>query len=146
MENPAINSQPHMQTVTHQAGAYVMEREAIHSDVLSKKDFVIGTVIALVMATIFTLLSSGMSLIVTFVPGIVFSWLRYRHDSLTPTHARRHADPWPRPPKPNTPMYARCGRWPSTMANHLTRSPKTSCAGISSISPRRNTSPARPQP
>jgi hypothetical protein len=45
--------------------------------VLRTKDFIIGTVIALVMGTLFTLLSSGMSLIVTFVPGIIFSWLMY---------------------------------------------------------------------
>ena len=50
---------------------------ATHSDVLSKTDLIIGTVIALVMATAFTLLSSGLSLIVTFVPGIVVAWLTY---------------------------------------------------------------------
>ena len=44
---------------------------------LSKADLIIGTVIAFVMATAFTLLSSGLSLIVTFVPGIVFAWLTY---------------------------------------------------------------------
>jgi hypothetical protein len=51
--------------------------EATNSEVLSKKDVVIGTVIALVMGTTFALLSSGMSLIVTFVPGVVFTWLTY---------------------------------------------------------------------
>ncbi len=51
--------------------------EATNSAVLSKKDVVIGTVIALVMGTTFTLLSSGMSLTVTFVSGVVFSWLTY---------------------------------------------------------------------
>jgi hypothetical protein len=54
-----------------------MENAAAHGDVLSRKDLVIGTVIALVMGTAFTLLSSGMSLIVTFVPGIVITWLTY---------------------------------------------------------------------
>ena len=47
------------------------------NSVLGKKDLVIGTVIALVMGTVFTLLSSGMSLIVTFVPGVVLTWLTY---------------------------------------------------------------------
>jgi hypothetical protein len=50
---------------------------ATNSDVLSKTDLIIGTVIELVMATAFTLLTSGLSLIVTFVPGIVVAWLTY---------------------------------------------------------------------
>ena len=50
---------------------------ATRSEVLSKTDLIIGTVIALVMATAFTLLSSGLSLMVTFVPGIVVTWLTY---------------------------------------------------------------------
>jgi hypothetical protein len=53
-----------------------MENTITHG-VLNQKDLVIGTVIALVMGTAFTLLSSGLSLIVTFVPGIVFAWLTY---------------------------------------------------------------------
>jgi len=51
--------------------------EAIPSNVLSTKDLVLGTAIALVMGTTFTLLSSGMSLIVTFVPGVIVTWLIY---------------------------------------------------------------------
>ena len=47
------------------------------NQVLLKRDLVIGTVIALVMVTGFTRLSSGMSLIVTFVPGMVLTWLTY---------------------------------------------------------------------
>ncbi|NUM76966.1 HXXEE domain-containing protein [candidate division KSB1 bacterium] len=54
-----------------------MENKTTTVDMLSKKDLVIGTVIAIVMAAIFSLLSSGMSLIVTFVPGIAFAWLAY---------------------------------------------------------------------
>jgi hypothetical protein len=38
-------------------------------------DVVIGTGIALAMGTAFTRLSSGMSLIVTFIPGLVFTWV-----------------------------------------------------------------------
>jgi Protein of unknown function with HXXEE motif len=38
-------------------------------------DFGIGTVIAVLMAIGFTRISSGRSLIVTFVPGVVISWL-----------------------------------------------------------------------
>lgn len=54
-----------------------MENKETANDVLSNKDLVIGTVIALMMGAIFSLLSSGASLLVTFVPGIVFSWLAY---------------------------------------------------------------------
>ncbi|MFN8456830.1 MAG: HXXEE domain-containing protein [Anaerolineae bacterium] len=54
-----------------------MENKAITNPWLSKTDLVIGTIIALTMGTIFTLLSSGMSLIVTFVPGVFFTWLTY---------------------------------------------------------------------
>jgi hypothetical protein len=50
------------------------------ANVLGRRDLVIGTAIACVMAATFWVLSSGMSLIVTFVPGIVmtvltFAWL-----------------------------------------------------------------------
>jgi hypothetical protein len=45
--------------------------------ILSRNDFVIGTVIAIAMATVFTIVSSGRSLIVTFVPGLVVAWLIY---------------------------------------------------------------------
>ena len=44
---------------------------------LLKRDLVVGTAIALVMATAFTRLSSGMSLIVTFVPGMILTWLTF---------------------------------------------------------------------
>jgi hypothetical protein len=77
MEHKAINSEPLAQTVKHQEGAFVMEHKAINSDILSKKDLLIGTIIAIFIGTLFTLLSSGMSLIVTFVPGVIFSWLMY---------------------------------------------------------------------
>lgn len=43
--------------------------------VVSGTDFIIGTAIAIVMATAFTLLSHGASLLVTFVPGVAFAWL-----------------------------------------------------------------------
>ena len=54
-----------------------MQRIHSRSEVLSKADLIIGTVIAFLMATAFTLLSSGWSLIVTFLPGMVFAWLTY---------------------------------------------------------------------
>jgi hypothetical protein len=54
-----------------------MNTIATTNNTLSKGDLIIGTVIALVMGTIFMSLSSGMSLIVTFVPGLVFTWLAY---------------------------------------------------------------------
>ena len=52
-------------------------REATSSDMLRKKDVVVGTIIALAMGITFALLSSGLSLIVTFVPGVIVSWLTY---------------------------------------------------------------------
>ena len=68
-----------MSTLTATAEVVILEAAptATHNDVLSKTDLIIGTVIALVMATAFTLLSSGLSLIVTFVPGILVTWLTY---------------------------------------------------------------------
>jgi hypothetical protein len=68
-----------MSTLTATTEIVIPEAEptTIHGDVLSKTDLIIGTVIALGMATVFTLLSSGLSLIVTFIPGIVVSWLTY---------------------------------------------------------------------
>ena len=73
MKYKAIHNQPLTQTVQHQNGAFILEHQALSSNVLGTKDLVIGTVIALVMETLFTLLSSGMSLIVTFVPGIILA-------------------------------------------------------------------------
>lgn len=54
-----------------------MENKTTFGETLGKKDFIIGTVIALVMGTTFTLLSSGKSLLVTFVPGIAITWLTF---------------------------------------------------------------------
>jgi hypothetical protein len=41
---------------------------------LERKDLIVGTIIAILMASIFTLVG-GKPLVVTFVPGIVVSWL-----------------------------------------------------------------------
>jgi len=41
---------------------------------LTKKEFVIGTIIAVVLLTAWIIGSSGMSLIATFVPGLIFAW------------------------------------------------------------------------
>lgn len=54
-----------------------MENNLSFTQTLGKRDLVIGTVIALTMGTTFALLSSGMSLVVTFVPGIVITWLTF---------------------------------------------------------------------
>lgn len=54
-----------------------MENKTTPGETLGKKDFIIGTVIALVMGSTFTLLSSGKSLLVTFVPGIAITWLTF---------------------------------------------------------------------
>jgi Protein of unknown function with HXXEE motif len=68
-----------MSTLTATTDVVILEAEpqATQSEVLSKTDLIGGTVIAFLMVTAFTLLSSGLSLIVTFVPGIVFAWLAY---------------------------------------------------------------------
>jgi hypothetical protein len=52
-------------------------KNAGEKNVLSSKDLAIGTVIALVMTTIFVTLSSGRSLLVTFIPGLLVAWLIY---------------------------------------------------------------------
>jgi hypothetical protein len=44
---------------------------------LNRRDLVVGTAIALAMGSTFALLSSGLSLIVTFVPGVAVSWLTF---------------------------------------------------------------------
>lgn len=49
------------------------------TNTLAKKDVAIGTVIALVMGATFAYLSSGLSLVVTFAPGLVFSWLAFAY-------------------------------------------------------------------
>jgi len=54
-----------------------MENRASDRAVLSRQDLIIGTTIALAMGIAFTYLSSGFSLLVTFVPGLVFTWLAY---------------------------------------------------------------------
>ncbi|MBX9602943.1 MAG: HXXEE domain-containing protein [Bryobacteraceae bacterium] len=52
-------------------------RNQMSTDTLTTKDLAIGTVIATVMAATFSYLSSGLSLIITFVPGLLFSWLAF---------------------------------------------------------------------
>jgi hypothetical protein len=54
-----------------------MDTAATQGEVVSKRDLIVGTAIALTMGTGFSLLSSGMSLIVTFVPGVVFAWVAF---------------------------------------------------------------------
>lgn len=44
---------------------------------LTKTDFVVGTIIAFILLTLWIFASSGMSLIATFVPGLVFTWLLF---------------------------------------------------------------------
>jgi hypothetical protein len=44
---------------------------------LTRRDLAIGTVIALIMGTAFARLSSGASLLVTFIPGLAVSWLLF---------------------------------------------------------------------
>jgi Protein of unknown function with HXXEE motif len=54
-----------------------MLNQTAHGETLNRTDFMIGTIIAVALGVAFTLLSSGLSLIVTFVPGLVFTWLVY---------------------------------------------------------------------
>lgn len=54
-----------------------MENTTTEHAGLSQQDLVIGTILALVMGMVFSRLSSGLSLLVTFVPGIVITWLVY---------------------------------------------------------------------
>lgn len=44
---------------------------------LTKSDFVIGSCISVVLLAVFSWGSSGMSLIATFVPGLLFAWLLF---------------------------------------------------------------------
>lgn len=44
---------------------------------LTKTDFIIGSFISVVLLIIWALGSSGMSLIATFVPGILFAWILF---------------------------------------------------------------------
>jgi hypothetical protein len=53
-----------------------MENTAAQN-VLSRRDLAIGTAIALVMTTLFVTLSSGRSLLVTFLPGLLVAWLLF---------------------------------------------------------------------
>ena len=46
----------------------------MHSRILCRKDLIIGTVIAIFMAIAFTV-AGGLPLIITFVPGVILSWL-----------------------------------------------------------------------
>ncbi len=58
----------------------------------SRRDIALGTVISLVMIATFIALSSGASLLVTFVPGVVMTWLAfgylYRTRAVLPDVAR----------------------------------------------------------
>jgi hypothetical protein len=44
------------------------------SKTLERKDLIVGTIIAMIMASLFTWLG-GLPLVVTFIPGLVISWL-----------------------------------------------------------------------
>jgi hypothetical protein len=66
-----------MSTLTATTEVVILETGPTRGEVLSQRDLIIGTMIAFGMATAFTLFSSGLSLIVTFVPGIVATWLTY---------------------------------------------------------------------
>ncbi|MDQ1087140.1 hypothetical protein [Siphonobacter sp. SORGH_AS_1065] len=44
---------------------------------LTRSDVVIGSILSAILLTLFALGSSGMSLIATFIPGILFAWLLF---------------------------------------------------------------------
>jgi hypothetical protein len=48
--------------------------ELVATNTINSRDLVLGTLIAGVMAAVFTLLSSGSSLLVSFVSGIAVTW------------------------------------------------------------------------
>jgi hypothetical protein len=77
MHYEAINTEPQAQLGQTHQGVGTIQPQVLRADIVTTTDFVIGTMSALAMGTIFTLLSSGLSLIVTFVPGVVLSWLLY---------------------------------------------------------------------
>ena len=52
-----------------------MENPITPGRTLSRRDLIAGTLIALAMGAVFTTLSSGASLLVTFVPGMAVTWL-----------------------------------------------------------------------
>lgn len=45
-------------------------------EILSKRDLIIGSGIAIIMATLFSIVG-GLPLMITFVPGLVFSWIAF---------------------------------------------------------------------
>ena len=54
-----------------------LDRREPAENTLSKTDVVVGTAIVLAMGALFTKVSSGLSLIVTFLPGLAFTWVTY---------------------------------------------------------------------
>jgi hypothetical protein len=54
-----------------------MTKQTPLGETLNRTDLILGTIIAIALGVAFTRLSSGLSLIVTFVPGLVFTWLVY---------------------------------------------------------------------
>jgi hypothetical protein len=64
-----------MSAISIPADAGLADRQSAEGRTLSKRDFAIGTIIAIAMATAFATLSHGRSLWVTFLPGLGFAWL-----------------------------------------------------------------------
>lgn len=55
----------------------IFEIEQSKNQCLTKKEFVIGTIIAIALLIVWIIESSGMSLIATFVPGLMFAWILF---------------------------------------------------------------------
>ena len=64
-----------MSAISLPADAGAADRQSSDGRTVSKRDFAIGTIIAIAMATAFATLSHGRSLWVTFLPGLGFAWL-----------------------------------------------------------------------
>lgn len=94
-ERDAVQARrPFAQRSATEKEKFQMNKEEAVQITLSMKDFVIGTAIAFLMLFTFFKISSGHSLIVTFVPGVVFSfgvftWLYAKKNTLT---RNRHFD------------------------------------------------------
>src|SRR3954469_8064613 len=71
------SSEVEMSTLTATTAVETHEAARTDGEVLSNADLIRGTMIAVMMATAFTVLSSGLSLMVSFVPGIAVTWMTY---------------------------------------------------------------------
>lgn len=46
------------------------------NNILNKSDFIIGSLLTIIMAVIFSVVG-GLPLMITFVPGLIFTWIAF---------------------------------------------------------------------